>query len=95
MTDRTDDRAAAAEALARRFHDTYERLAPDHGWQTQESTRGKPWDEVPEHNRGLMLATVAALLDDGVIEVGPGLMAGFRPLESGDLAERWGAVHAD
>ena len=47
MTDRTDDRAAAAEALARRFHDTYERLAPDHGWQTQESTRGKPWDEVP------------------------------------------------
>jgi len=82
----TGDRAALVEALARRFHDTYERLAPDHGWQTQESTRAKPWEEVPEHNRQLMLATIEALLDDGSIEVGSGLLAGFPT----SVADRWG-----
>jgi hypothetical protein len=72
------DRAAAVEALARRFQDTYEQLASDQGGQAEE----------------LMRATVTALLDDGVIEVGPGLLAGFRPLEPGDLVRRWDAVHA-
>jgi len=76
-TEPTGDRAALVEALARRFHDTYERLAPEHGWQTQESTRAKPWQDVPQHNREL-LATIAALLDDGTIEVGSGLLAGFQ-----------------
>lgn len=47
----------AAEALAKRFHDAYEALAPSHNWQTQERSR-KPWDEVPEENRKLMVATV-------------------------------------
>ena len=87
----TGDRATLVEALARRFHDTYERLAPDHGWQTQESTRAKPWEEVPEHNRQLMLATIEALLDDGSIEVGSGLLAGFPT----SVADRWGALRAD
>jgi hypothetical protein len=91
MTEPTGDRAAVVEALARRFHDMYERLAPDHGWETQESTRAKPWEEVPEHNRRLMLATVEALLDDGSIEVGSGLLAGFPP---GTVGERWGDLRA-
>jgi len=91
MSEPAGDLAALVEALARRFHDTYERLAPEHGWETQESTRAKPWEEVPQHNRELMLATVAVLLDDGSIEVGSGLLAGFPP---GTIGERWGAVHA-
>src|SRR5262245_5664955 len=71
------DRPALIELLARRFHDTYERLAPEYGWQTQEATRAKPWGEVPEHNRRLMVATVEVLVDTGWIEVGPAAMAGF------------------
>jgi hypothetical protein len=59
------------ERLARAFHATYERLAPDHGWETQESTRAKPWEQVPEHNRRLMLATVRELIEQGVIDPGP------------------------
>jgi hypothetical protein len=47
----------AAEALAKRFHDAYEELAPQMSWQTQERSR-KPWPEVPEENRKLMVATV-------------------------------------
>jgi hypothetical protein len=95
MTEPTGDRAALVEALARRFHDTYERLAPDHGWETQESTRAKPWDEVPAHNRELMLATVAALLDEGVIEVGSAILAGFQPGPAGSVGERREAIRAD
>jgi hypothetical protein len=53
--------AARAEALARRFHDTYERLAPDHGYTTREASR-KPWEDVPKNNRQLMVAVCAELL---------------------------------
>ena len=67
MIERTPDEIA--EAVARHFHDTYEQLAPEYGWQTQESTRAKPWEEVPEHNRRLMVATIRALLDLRIIEV--------------------------
>jgi hypothetical protein len=91
MTEPVGDRAALVEALARRFHDTYERLAPEHGWQTQESTRAKPWQDVPRHNRELMLATIAALLDDGTIGVGSGLLAGF-PTDT--VGQRQGDVGA-
>ena len=47
----------AAEALAKQFHDAYEELAPKMNWQTQERSR-KPWAEVPEENKKLMVATV-------------------------------------
>lgn len=50
----------AAEALARRFHETYERLAPSFGYRTREAS-AKPWDEVPEDNRNLMIAVCAEL----------------------------------
>ncbi len=90
MSQPTSERAALVEALARRFHDTYERLAPEYGWQTQESTRAKPWEEVPEHNRALMLATIGELLDSGVIEVGAGLLAGF---PAGTVGDNGGGIH--
>jgi hypothetical protein len=49
------------EELAVRFHETYERLAPDFGYQTREAS-AKPWAEVPEQNRALMVAVCAELL---------------------------------
>ena len=56
-----------AEPIARAFHETYERLAPDHGYKTREAS-AKPWEEVPESNRNLMVAVVGELLETGVIE---------------------------
>lgn len=53
----------SAERVARLFHYHYERLAPDFGYRTREKS-AKPWDEVPETNRRLMVATVAAVLAD-------------------------------
>lgn len=56
----------SAEQVAAEFHATYERLAPDHGYETREAS-AKPWCDVPERNRGLMIAVVAELMDRGVI----------------------------
>ena len=67
-----------AEQIARRFHETYEQLGPSFGWQTQESARDKTFDELPESNRALMLATVTALLEGGAIEPGPAVVDTFR-----------------
>jgi hypothetical protein len=58
----------SAERVAREFHEAYERLAPDHGYETREAS-AKPWEDVPEQNRGLMVAVVGELLDRGVIHV--------------------------
>lgn len=50
-----------AEAIARLFHEAYERLAPAFGYETREETR-VPWEEVPEHNRHLMIAAASEVL---------------------------------
>lgn len=55
-----------AEQIAEAFHDAYERLAPDHGYETREASR-KPWSEVPENNRELMTAVVEELLENKII----------------------------
>lgn len=55
-----------AEIVAQRFHEAYEELAPSHGYETREASR-KPWSEVPENNKSLMVAVVAHLLREGVI----------------------------
>lgn len=55
-----------AEAIAQAFHETYERLAPEHGYETRKAS-AVPWEQVPEQNRNLMVAVVAELLDTGVI----------------------------
>ena len=56
-----DDISAEAVETARLFHETYERLAPDFGYRTREAS-AKPWDEVPEQNRALMIATCAEII---------------------------------
>jgi hypothetical protein len=56
-----DLRTLAAEGVAQCFHEAYERLAPDFGYRTREAS-AKPWPEVPERNRALMVATVDAVL---------------------------------
>lgn len=50
-----------AERLARLFHETYERLAPDFGYRTRDAS-AKPWEQVPEDSRALMTATCAEVL---------------------------------
>jgi hypothetical protein len=49
------------EELAKKFHETYERLAPDHGYKTREASAVK-WDDLPSSNKQLMIATCRELL---------------------------------
>ena len=58
---------ARPELVARKFHDTYEELALSFGYETQRES-AKPWTEVPERNRNLMVAVVKRLLDNDTIE---------------------------
>ena len=58
-----------AERVAREFHETYERLAPSHGYKTRDAS-AVPWSDVPENNKELMIAVVWELLDRGVIVKG-------------------------
>ncbi|NML55410.1 hypothetical protein HHL19_16705 [Streptomyces sp. R302] len=58
--------ARSAEEIAQQFHEAYEDLAPSHGYETREASR-KPWPEVPEANRSLMVAVIDRLLSEGVI----------------------------
>lgn len=69
------------EALAQRFHEIYERLAPRFGYATRLES-ALPWDEVPENNRRLMVAVCAEVLSAGT-ECG-GLSA---PAPSGPTGE--------
>jgi hypothetical protein len=62
-----------AHGIARRFHETYEDLAPEMDYVTRAESR-VPWEDVPDKNRRLMVATVQRLLDDGVILPGKVLM---------------------
>ena len=59
-----------SEAIARAFHAHYEYLAPSFGYRTREES-AKPWDEVPEANKRLMIGAVYRLLSEGVITPGP------------------------
>jgi hypothetical protein len=57
-----------AEGLARLFHDTYERLAPAHGYETRTETRRFDPDSP---NGRLMIATCGAVLEE-LARRGPG-----------------------
>jgi hypothetical protein len=50
-----------AECLARLFHDTYERLAPQHGYETRKAS-AVPWEDVPAANKSLMVAVAGHVL---------------------------------
>lgn len=62
MTTFVQFRQVTAEELARFFHETYERLAPEHGYETRKAT-AVPWEDVPENNRQLMIAVCKAVID--------------------------------
>lgn len=57
--------SSLGEALAKRFHEKYERLAPYHGYKTREKS-AVPWDEVPKENKDLMIQVCAELLREGI-----------------------------
>ena len=50
-----------ADQLARMFHETYERLAPSHGYETRKDS-AVPWENVPQKNKALMTAVCAEIL---------------------------------
>jgi hypothetical protein len=58
-----------AEMIAKAFHESYERLAPGHDYETRQAS-AVPWEEVPEANRNLMVAVAQELLDNGTISAG-------------------------
>ena len=51
------------EAIARRFHELYEELAPLYGWETQPKSRVE-WADLPSEQRGLMLETVRRVMKE-------------------------------
>jgi hypothetical protein len=53
-------------AVARAFHESYERQAPEYGYKTREAS-SVPWSDVPADNKHLMQAVVLDLLRRGVI----------------------------
>jgi hypothetical protein len=56
-----------AEHIAKEFHRRYELLAPLWGYETRKDS-AVPWEDVPENNRGLMIATITHLINTGVIQ---------------------------
>lgn len=57
----------AAEALAQKFHEIYERLAPEYGYETRKET-SVPWTALPDNNKRLMIAVCSTL--QSVIDAG-------------------------
>lgn len=55
-----------AQEIAQAFHETYEALAPAHGYETREASR-TAWESVPAENKSLMVAVAQSLLDAGTI----------------------------
>jgi hypothetical protein len=55
------DTQALVETVARQFHEAYERLAPEYGYETRRES-AVPWENVPEQNKALMRAVVAEVV---------------------------------
>lgn len=72
----------AAEYWAKRFHETYERLAPDFGYETRKES-AKPWEDVPEQNKRLMIAVAGEVLGQLLREREEQLEERVKELESG------------
>ena len=71
------------ERIAAAFHREYEDRAPSYGYETRKDSAVQ-WEQVPENNRELMIAVVAGLCRQGIIEPGP---------NAHDLAEDLEAIH--
>jgi hypothetical protein len=65
------------EELAQAFHEIYERLAPDFGYETRRES-AVPWEELPEPNKQLMIAVCKELLS-GVLAPPPNSARTRRP----------------
>lgn len=52
--------------IAEAFHESYERLAPEFGWKTQERS-AVPWERLNWNQRALMCAVIGELLDNETI----------------------------
>ncbi len=50
-----------AEFMAKLFHQIYEELAPKFNYETRKAS-AKPWFEVPENNKKLMIAVAERIL---------------------------------
>lgn len=50
------------EQLAKQFHDTYERLAPDFGYNTRKES-AVDWKDVPDNNKLLMIETCKQIIE--------------------------------
>lgn len=60
------DRVDAMEMAASAFHESYERQAPSHGYETREAS-AVPWADVPLNNRELMMGVIRDLVQRGII----------------------------
>jgi hypothetical protein len=52
------------EKVARSFHSHYERLAPEFGYEVRPDVGQRPFSELPENNRRLMVTTAGHVLRD-------------------------------
>jgi len=53
--------ASSADDMAQKFHEAYERLAPEYNYETRKES-AVPWEDVPEDNRQLMTAVCRELM---------------------------------
>jgi len=58
-----------SERIARAFHEAYEQIAPELRYTTRRQS-AKPWEQVPDSNRELMMRTVDELLAAQIIQPG-------------------------
>ena len=65
-----DSAGSPAEWLAMMFHEKYERLAPSFSYSTREAS-AKPWEDVPENNKKLMIAVCQEFLDETEEDIKP------------------------
>ena len=49
------------EQLAQRFHETHEKIAPQFNYETRKAS-AKPWSDVTENNKKLMIAVAGSVL---------------------------------
>jgi hypothetical protein len=61
VSSQSASRFGTPEDVARAFHDAYESLASSFGYKTRDAS-AVPWDDVPENNKALMIATVRNVL---------------------------------
>lgn len=67
MIKKESENMEIAEQIAKRFHETYEKLAPQFNYKTRKSS-AVPWNKVPKDNKNLMIHVVLSLLNDKTIE---------------------------